>query len=71
MILIRFNKAGAAKLEKFSVGQQGKQVALVVDQQVVAMPFIAAPISNGSIHINWGSSSNEVKTIVEKLQNRK
>ncbi|GEM_PF-211879 len=71
IILIRFNKAGAAKLEKFSASQQGKQVALVVDLQVVVMPFIAAPISNGSIHINWGFPSEQGKAIVERLQNRK
>ncbi len=70
IIEIRFTKAGAARLEKFSKKQVGKQVALVADQKVIMMPFIAEPITSGRINLDGNYSAKETEAIVKRLQSR-
>lgn len=66
-LLIRFNKAGAEKLDKFSTANRGEYLAVFDDGQLVSAALISEPIKGGEVFLTGFSTEDQVNGLVTDI----
>jgi preprotein translocase subunit SecD len=64
---IGLTPAGADKLANLTSELVGKQLAIVLDQQVLSAPTVQSPIDNGSVQVAGQFTEGQAKTLAEIL----
>jgi len=64
---LELTEAGALKLATLTREHVGEMVALMIDGQVTAAPFIVSPISGGRAILEGHFTEEEAKTIAEGI----
>jgi preprotein translocase subunit SecD len=67
LVILNFNDAGAALFEKITSENIGRQLAVVLDGQVISAPTIQEAIPGGTAQINGTFTPAQARDLVENL----
>ena len=67
-VQVGLNAAGTDKIASWSAGHVGDYLAIVLDDRVMEVPFIQAPISDGILQIEGGLTESSAKSLATVLQ---
>jgi preprotein translocase subunit SecD len=67
IVVLNFNDEGARLFEQITRDNVGKQVAIVLDGEVISSPVVREAISGGSATITGESTPQEARTLVQNL----
>ena len=67
VVQLQFTSDGAAKFEKITGDNVGKQVAIILDDQIISAPVVSEKISGGSAVISGNFTLEEAKTLTIEL----
>lgn len=67
-LILRLNRAGAAKFARLTAANVGRRLAIVVDGRVLIAPTIRSPITGGVVSIEGFSSPQETERLSDLLQ---
>lgn len=70
-IEIQLNEEGSQKLFLLTKANIGKPIAIVVGNQIVAMPMVMAGVVDGRVSIAGGYSEDAIDRMIEILKNEK
>ncbi len=67
MVLLHFNDQGAKLFEQLTAQNVGKQIAIVLDGNVISAPVVQEAIPGGTAQITGTFTANDAKTLVQNL----
>jgi len=68
-IELRLTEEGSQKLYLLTKANIGKPIAIVIENQIVALPMVMAGVVDGRVSIAGGYSEDEIDRMIEVLKN--
>ena len=66
---LKLTEEGSQKLYMLTKANIGKPIAIVIENQIVAMPMVMAAVADGRVSIAGGFSEEEIDRIIERIKN--
>ncbi|QCE43363.1 SecDF P1 head subdomain-containing protein [Psychroserpens sp. NJDZ02] len=70
-IVIAFTKEGTHKFALLTANNIGKPIAIVIDKQIISLPYVNSKITGGYVNISNGFSEKEINEMIRKLRGDK
>jgi preprotein translocase subunit SecD len=66
-VALQFNEEGANLLAQLTKRQQGKQIGIFINGELVSAPVVQEEIADGKVQINGSFTQEEAETLAQQL----